>query len=130
MEEVGPATPGPTFTLAGQLDLATLAAVLALAPVVITNNTTPAHLAAAVGTPVVVLYALTNPQHVPWGVPSRVLFHDVPCKFCYSSVCPEGHHRCLRLVPTEAVAQAALELVQKRAAVPPPQGGGDRPVAI
>ncbi len=33
----------------------------------------------AVGTPVVDLYALTNPQHTPWGVPHRVLFHDVPC---------------------------------------------------
>jgi ADP-heptose:LPS heptosyltransferase len=53
------------------------------------------HVAAAVGTPVVDLYALTNPQHTPWGVPHRVRFHDVPCKYCYKSVCPEGHGHCL-----------------------------------
>ena len=85
----------PSHSLAGQLGLADLAALIALAPVLVTNNTGPAHVAAAVGTPVVDLYALTNPQHTPWGVPSRVLFHDVPCKFCYKSVCPERHHDCL-----------------------------------
>ena len=69
-----------------------LAATIAQASVLITNNSGPAQLAAAVGTPVVDLYALTNPQHTPWRVPHRVLFHDVLCKFCYRSVCPEGHH--------------------------------------
>jgi hypothetical protein len=43
---------------------------------------------------------------------SRVLNHDVPCKYCYKSVCPEGHHDCLRLVPPEAVVAAALELLR------------------
>src|SRR5690606_5472988 len=55
-------------------------------------------------------YALTNPQHAPWGVPHRLLFHDVPCRFCYQSVCPEGHHECLRLVPPRLVADAARSL--------------------
>ena len=73
------------------------------------NNTGPVHIAAAVGTPVVDLYALTNPQHTPWGVPNRVLFHDVPCKYCYKSVCPQGHHDCLRLVRPEDVVTAVIE---------------------
>jgi ADP-heptose:LPS heptosyltransferase len=68
-------------------------------------------MAAALGTPVVDLYALTNPQHTPWETPHRVLFHDVPCKYCYKSVCPEGHHDCLRRVPPEAVVRAARELL-------------------
>jgi ADP-heptose:LPS heptosyltransferase len=100
-----------THSLAGELDLAGLAALVSLAPVLVANNTGPVHLAAAVGTPVVDLYALTNPQHTPWMVPSRVLNHDVPCKNCYKSDCPEGHHNCLRLVPPEAVARAAAELI-------------------
>lgn len=112
---------GPAHALAGRLDLAELAALIKLAPVLVTNNTGPAHVAAAVGTPVVVLYALTNPQHTPWQVPSRVLFHDVPCRFCYRSICPAGHHRCLRLVPPAAVVAATLEL-----AAP---GRGDRNAA-
>ncbi len=88
------------------------------------NNSAPAHVAAAVGTPAVVLYALTNPQHRPWQAPSRVLSHDVPCRWCYSSVCPEGHHACLRLVPPRDVAQAALELLEgeRSDGVAPPPG--------
>ncbi|MBD2076153.1 lipopolysaccharide heptosyltransferase II [Phormidium sp. FACHB-592] len=100
-----------SFSLVGALDLAEMAALLAIAPLVIANNTGPAHLAAAVGTPVVDLYALTNPQHTPWGVPNRVLFHDVPCKFCYKSLCPEGHHHCLQLVTPDEVFKAACELL-------------------
>jgi lipopolysaccharide heptosyltransferase II len=96
-----------------RLKLAELCAVLARAPLVIGNNSGPVHIAAAVGTPVVDLYALTNPQHEPWGVPKRVLSHDVPCKYCYSSVCREIHHDCLRLITPEQVAAAARELLDE-----------------
>jgi ADP-heptose:LPS heptosyltransferase len=99
-----------TFSVAGKLTLAELGAVIELAPLLITNNTGPAHIAAALGTPVVDLYALTNAQHTPWGVPHRVLFHDVPCRFCYKSICPEGHHNCMRQVAQEEVVRAAEEL--------------------
>jgi lipopolysaccharide heptosyltransferase II len=100
-----------THSLAGELGLAELAALLSLAPVLVANNTGPVHIAAAVGTPVVDLYALTNPQHTPWMVPSRVLNHDVPCRNCYKSICPEGHQDCLRLVQPADVARAALQLI-------------------
>jgi lipopolysaccharide heptosyltransferase II len=111
--------------LAGRLDLHELAALLARAPLLLANNTGPVHLAAGVGTPVVDLYALTNPQHTPWGVPSRVLFHDVPCRFCYRSECPEGHHACLRLVEPERVAGAVADLLAETA----PGAAGPRTVA-
>jgi lipopolysaccharide heptosyltransferase II len=112
--EIAHASGAPLHDLAGMLDLAGLAALIAAAPVLITNNTGPSHVAAAVGTPVVCLYALTNPQHTPWLVPSRVLSNDVPCRWCYRSVCPEGHHACLRGVPPEAVVTAALDLAASR----------------
>jgi ADP-heptose:LPS heptosyltransferase len=88
--------------------------------VLITNNTGPAHIAAAVGTPVVDVYALTNPQHTPWRVSSRVLSFDVPCKNCFKSVCPHGHNDCLRRIEPEAVARAAFELLDERARGMPP----------
>jgi rfaE bifunctional protein kinase chain/domain len=97
--------------LTGARALAALAALLARAPLLIANNTGPVHIAAAVATPVVDLYALTNPQHTPWAVPHRVLNHAVPCRNCYKSVCPEGHHDCLRLVPPDAIVRAACELL-------------------
>lgn len=106
---------GPVYSLANRLNLGQFAALLALSPLLISNNTGPVHLAAAVGTPVVDLYALTNPQHTPWAVPHRLLFHDVPCKYCYKSVCPEGHHHCLRLVSPQMVVQAVNELLVETA---------------
>jgi lipopolysaccharide heptosyltransferase II len=101
-----------THSLAGQLDLGQLGALIALAPLLVSNNTGPAHLAAALGTPVVDLYALTNPQHTPWQVPARVLYQDVACRYCYKSACPHGHHACLAGVAPERVLRAALELLE------------------
>jgi lipopolysaccharide heptosyltransferase II len=98
---------GAAVSLAGRLTLSELAALIAVAPMVVTNNTGPAHLAAAVGTPVVDVYALTNLQHAPWRVPHRLLVHDVPCRGCRKSTCPLGHNACLLgIEPGEVVAAA------------------------
>jgi lipopolysaccharide heptosyltransferase II len=48
------------------------------APVMLSVNTGTIHIAAAVGTPIVVLYAETNPQHTPWNVRCKVLYFSVP----------------------------------------------------
>jgi lipopolysaccharide heptosyltransferase II len=108
----------PGVSLAGQLSLGELAALIAGAQVIVCNNSGPVHIAAAVGTPVAVLYALTNPQHTPWRVPSHVLNHDVPCRNCLESVCPEKHHDCLERVEPDAVVQAALDLIHALPGVP------------
>jgi len=93
-----------------------MGAVLQLASLVVSNNTGPAHIAAAVGTPLVDLYALTNPQHTPWQVRSRVLYHDVPCRYCLKSECPHGHHDCLEKLAPARVADAVFELFEQSAA--------------
>lgn len=100
-----------TVNLAGVLELGELAALIARTKVLISNNSGPVHIASALGTPVVDLYALTNPQHTPWQTPHRVLHHDVPCRWCYRSVCPEGHHACLTGVSVEQVVSAAMQLL-------------------
>jgi lipopolysaccharide heptosyltransferase II len=99
------------YTLAGCLDFAELCAVIEAADVLVSNNTAPVHIAAAVGTPVVDLYALTNPQHVPWRVPHRVLYRDVPCRYCYQSICPAGHNDCLAQVTPAEIGDAVRELL-------------------
>ncbi|CAH2796063.1 MAG: ADP-heptose--lipooligosaccharide heptosyltransferase II [uncultured Caballeronia sp.] len=96
--------------LSSALEFGELAALIQRARLLISNNSGPVHLASALGTPVVDLYALTNPQHMPWQTLHRVLSHDVPCRWCYRSVCPEDHHACLRGVGVEQVVAAALEL--------------------
>jgi lipopolysaccharide heptosyltransferase II len=114
IESIRTSMQAPSHSVAGRVDLGEMAALVARAPLLISNNTGPVHVAAAVGTPVVDLYALTNPQHTPWAVPHRVLFHDVPCRYCYKSVCPELHQNCLRLVEPGAVVEAALDLLAGR----------------
>jgi len=109
-----------SVSLAGALGVGELAALIAGAQALVSNNSGPVHLAAALGTPVVDLYALTNPQHTPWQVSARVLNHDVPCRNCLKSVCPQGHHACLDGVPAEAVAEAALQLMAAPQAGPSP----------
>jgi lipopolysaccharide heptosyltransferase II len=103
-----------SFSLTGTLGLEQFAALIHLAPLLIANNSGPVHIAAALGTPVVDLYALTNPQHTPWMVSHRTLYQDVPCRNCYKSICPMGHHNCLRLVTPEQVVEAALSLFIER----------------
>jgi ADP-heptose:LPS heptosyltransferase len=99
--------------LAGRLDLAGLAAVLRGAAVVVTGNTGPAHLAAAVGTPVVSLFPPTVPavRWRPWGVPA-VLFgdQDIACAGCRARVCPFPGHPCLAGVRAADVAAAVTSL--------------------
>ena len=105
----------PSVTLAGRVGLAELAALIGDARLLLSNNTGPAHIAAAMGTPVAVLYALTNPQHTPWRVRAHVLSHDVPCRHCLKSECPQGHHDCLLKVQPDDVVRAATALLR-----PPP----------
>jgi ADP-heptose:LPS heptosyltransferase len=111
VEQVRAGSGVPAASLAGRLDLTGLAALLDATPLLLAGNTGPVHVAAGLGTPVVDLYALTNPQHTPWQVPSRVLSHDVPCRWCFGSVCRERHHLCLRGVTPAQVVGAALELL-------------------
>jgi ADP-heptose:LPS heptosyltransferase len=63
--------------IAGLLALDEFAALLENAKAVVSVNTGTVHLATAVQTPVVVLYAETNPQHVPWLVDNQVLYYSV-----------------------------------------------------
>ena len=100
--------------LAGTTTLAQLAAVLAGADAIVVGNTGPAHLAAAVGTPVVSLFAPTVPaaRWRPWGVAHELLSIDVPCAGCRARVCPVDGHPCLSGV-TAAQALAAVDRLSR-----------------
>lgn len=99
--------------LGGRTDLAGLAAVLAGADVVVVGNTGPAHLAAAVGTPVVSLFAPTVPavRWAPYGVP-RVLLgdQDAACRDSRAATCPVPGHPCLASVTSDDVVAAVRAL--------------------
>jgi len=66
-----------TFSVGGLLNIAEFAAVIRQAALVVSVNTSTIHLASALGRPLVVLYALTNPQHTPWRCPHRLFPYSV-----------------------------------------------------
>ena len=68
------------FSLAGLMTLEQFILLVKKSPLIISVNTSSIHIAAATNTPVIVLYALTNPQHTPWKATGRVLWYDVPEK--------------------------------------------------
>lgn len=113
-DEIAAMSAPRSLSLAGELNAGEWAALINSADLVLSNNTGAAHLAAATATPAVVLYALTNPQHTPWRTASQVLSYDVPCKHCYKSLCPQGHHNCLLGISAEEVASAAFALLATR----------------
>ncbi|MGI4804677.1 MAG: glycosyltransferase family 9 protein [Janthinobacterium lividum] len=66
------------FSIAGLLSLDEFICLINEATLLLSVNTGPVHIAAATQTPVIVLYAQTNPQHTPWKTPSKVFYFEVP----------------------------------------------------
>lgn len=121
---------GPgVLDLGGRTDLVTLVEVLAGADVVVTGNTGPAHLAAAVGTAVVDLYAPTVPsvRWRPWGIQHVLLGQqDIACAGCRAAACPVPGHPCLSVVTVGEVVDAIRSVLAERDVVFPPLVGGTR----
>lgn len=120
-------TPFGAVNLTGQTDLATLAAVLRDADAVVVGNTGPTHLAAAVGTPVVTLFAPVVPveRWGPWRVRHRVLGDQgAACAGSRARECPIPGHPCVSGVDPDDVVQAVRELVAADLAARDAQSGG------
>lgn len=113
MHNISPMYRASVFAMVG-LPFAEFCALIQAADLTITNNTGPMHIAAALKTPVVALFALTNPpeQWGPWHVPHRQMYHDVPCRICYQRICPY-QQECLQLISPEMVTDAAQSLLEE-----------------
>jgi ADP-heptose:LPS heptosyltransferase len=99
--------------LGGRTDLGQLSGVLARAATVVVGNTGAAHLAAAVGTPVVSLFAPVVPavRWRPYRVPHLLLGDQgAPCRNSRARECPVPGHPCLAVVTPEAVVEAVAAL--------------------
>jgi heptosyltransferase-2 len=93
------------------LDPVELAGVLSSARAVVSNDSGPMHLAAAVGTPVVALFGPTDPgRTAPVGSRVRVLDRYLFCSPCFLERCPYGHE-CMREIGVETVLEAVEELL-------------------
>lgn len=104
----------PARDLAGRTSLWTLGALVERAAVVVCNDTGLSHVAAALGTPSVVVSS--GGDALRWapadGLRHRVLWHDMPCRPCAYASCPIGHP-CALGVPVSAVRREALRLVAR-----------------
>jgi ADP-heptose:LPS heptosyltransferase len=100
----------------GATDLADLAHLLAGAEALICGNTGPAHVAAAVGTPVVEAFPPVVPAHRwrPWRVPHVLLGdQDIACAGCRSRSCPIEGQPCLDPFDADAVLDAVDRLAPR-----------------
>jgi len=100
----------------GALTLRQLAALLRRCVVLVSNDSGPVHVAAAVGTPTVVVFGRTLPgvsarRWGPWGDGHTVVQHDVGCVTCDPDRCPI-EYQCLLSVSPEEVIEAVLRILQ------------------
>ena len=103
--------------IGGALSLAELAAVLRDACAVVVGNTGPAHLAAAVNTPVVSLFApvVSAARWAPYGVPRTILGDQyAPCRNTRARVCGVPGHPCLSLIRPQEIVDAVRSLAVSR----------------
>jgi len=110
------AAPTSAHSAVGQLSLRESAAVIKRAGLLVTNDSSPLHLATAVGTPILAIFGSTVPAfgYGPIRAGDRVAEITLDCRPCSShgpQVCPLGHHKCMRdQSPEQILAQAEMAL--------------------
>ena len=114
IESAIPIPPSAIFNLAGRTSLRELMALLKVCRVLLTNDSGPMHVAAALGILVVVPFGSTSPELTGPGLPGdarhRLLTSDAPCSPCFLRECPIDF-RCLNGIGVERVVEAVLSLV-------------------
>ena len=104
------------LNLAGKTPLWQLMALLKLCRVLLTNDTGPMHVAAALGTPVVVPFGSTSPTLTGPGLPGdnrhQLLTSAAPCAPCFRRTCPIDF-RCMRGIRPEQVIGAVLQSISR-----------------
>jgi heptosyltransferase-2 len=98
--------------LNGKTSLETLIGVISESSLVLTNDSGPMHIAAALGVPTVAVFGPTDDVATgPYGHRTRIVKEPVDCSPCMLRDCPIDH-RCMTRVSAEAVANAARELLK------------------
>ncbi|TMC98689.1 MAG: glycosyltransferase family 9 protein [Chloroflexi bacterium] len=100
------------LNLAGKTSLPVLGGVIARLSVLVTNDSGPAHIAYALGTPTATIFGGGNPEAngPPLNARHRVLAYEVPCRPCGLATCPIGY-RCLEGVTVQQAVEAATAVM-------------------
>lgn len=91
-------------------DVLQLAAAISLCSIVITNDSGPLHLSAALAVPSVSIFGPTDPGRTVIPGASRVVRKTYACQPCYKRECPLGDHRCMTEISVDEVYSAATGL--------------------
>jgi heptosyltransferase-3 len=104
---------GPVVNLCGRLSPRQNAAALAMAEMFVGHDSGPMHLAAAVGTACVAIFAARNipRQWFPFGSRHRVVYHRVECWGCGLETCIEQQKKCLMSITVDEVMERVREVV-------------------
>ncbi|MEO7714985.1 MAG: glycosyltransferase family 9 protein [Capsulimonas sp.] len=105
----------PPIPAAGVMTFREVAALIARASLLVSGDTGPMHVAAAVGTPNIALFGSTGPQwYAPQNSRGIVLSHPVPCGPCDQKFCGnegENHMLCMKLLTVQEVLSASEKLL-------------------
>ena len=114
---------GRAVNLAGKTSLRQLMALLKQCQVLVTNDSGPMHVAAALDTPVVVPFGSTSPELTGPGEPGdrrhRLLRNPIPCAPCFRRTCPIDF-RCMLGISVQQMVSAVLDAVQCAGCIPKP----------
>jgi len=115
-ERIAHSSGGRCANLAGRTPLRELMALLKLCQVVVTNDSGPMHVAAALGTPVVAPFGSTSPELTAPGLPGdprhQLIQAATECSPCFRRTCPIDF-RCMTGITVERVAAAVLQALEK-----------------
>ncbi len=107
---------GNIAVIGGDGDVLQLAAAISHCSVIVTNDSGPLHLAAALAVPSVSIFGPTDPARTVIPGATRVVRKHVSCGPCYERECPLRDHRCMKEISVDEVYVAAVGLLQEVAA--------------
>jgi heptosyltransferase-2 len=100
--------------LTGKTTVAEAAAIISVADVLVTNDTGPAHIGAALQTPTLVIFGPTNPLTTyPFSESAEIIRSAPDCAPCMLRDCPIDH-RCMTAITSEQVFERASVLISQR----------------
>ena len=105
------------LVLTGQTSLSQAVEILAAVDLLVTNDTGPAHVAAALGRPTLVIFGPTNPDTTrPFSSTAELVRHPPDCAPCMLRDCPIDH-RCMTAISPEEVYERALAMLGEKATI-------------
>jgi heptosyltransferase-2 len=106
------------IVLTGKTTVAEATAIISIADILITNDTGPAHIGAALQTPTLVIFGPTNPLTTyPMSSSGEIIRRAPDCAPCMLRDCPIDHRCMTAITPADVFERASLLLSQRRAEV-------------